>query len=413
MQRVKASENLKQLTLLYVEDEEAIREPFLQLIGRYFKQVYVATNGEEGFELFNAHKDEIDIIISDIRMPKKDGLTMAKEIKEINSDIPIVFSTAFGDNDYLQQAIEVGSDGYIIKPIDRNKLISKLNYISKSVIAKKRTEEYMKLIDTLINYQKTGVVLLDENFKILIMNKTLQSIIENLGIKDYKEIDDLLVYCYDENNEHIDSQRLLNSPDKTIICQGKKTGKYYELDIQKVDTYYIINVDDISEYKQKENAIQENMMIDELTQIYNRKKLDVLKSQIVGNNLCLIIFDIDNFKKINDTYGHLKGDEVLKSLANVVKNNLRASDIVIRWGGEEFLVILQNQQDIEISAKLAEKLRNKINEIEIEEVGHFSCSFGVACGFVSKENDIDKILNYADEALYSAKRNGKNRVEVS
>jgi diguanylate cyclase (GGDEF)-like protein len=125
------------------------------------------------------------------------------------------------------------------------------------------------------------------------------------------------------------------------------------------------------------------------------------------------MFDIDDFKAINDTYGHLKGDEVLKMLAKNVKNSLRESDLVIRWGGEEFLIILQHLSNIDIAVSLSEKLRKKINHIKIKDVGHFSCSFGVSCGYISKEHDIKKILNRADEALYLAKRKGKNRVEKS
>jgi len=413
MQRIKASENLKKLVLLYVEDEESIREPFLQLIGRYFKDVYVGKNGEEGLDIFKAHQNEIDIVITDIKMPKKDGLNMAEEIKSINYDIPIIFSTAFGDNDYLQRAIEVGADGYIIKPIDRNKLIAKLNYVASSVIAKKREQEYMKLINTLINYQKIGVILLDDKLKILLINKTFKDMIENIGIENYVELDDILPYCYDENENHIDSKVLLANIGKPLICHGKKTGNYYELDMQKVDNYYLINVDDVTEYKQKENEIQETAMIDELTGIYNRKKLDAIENELINTDICMILFDIDNFKKTNDTYGHLKGDEVLKLLANSVKDNVRNSDVFVRWGGEEFVVVLKNVSDSSVAANLAEKLRKTINEIEIEEVGHFSCSFGVSCGLIHQKSDIEKVLNKADEALYNAKTHGKNRVEIS
>jgi diguanylate cyclase (GGDEF)-like protein len=154
-------------------------------------------------------------------------------------------------------------------------------------------------------------------------------------------------------------------------------------------------------------------MIDELTQIYNRKKLESVKDSLINQNICVILFDIDNFKHINDTYGHLKGDEVLQTLANTIKHKVRSSDLFIRWGGEEFIIILQNLSDKEIAHKLAEKLRITINEINIPEVGHFSCSFGVSCGIIKTQDDIDKILNKADELLYKAKRNGKNRVEAN
>jgi diguanylate cyclase (GGDEF)-like protein len=123
------------------------------------------------------------------------------------------------------------------------------------------------------------------------------------------------------------------------------------------------------------------------------------------------MFDIDNFKQINDTYGHLKGDEALKKISTNVQNHIRDNDFFIRWGGEEFLVLLQ-ESTIDKAQKIAEKLRKVINSIEIEEVGHFSCSFGVACGLIEREMDFDKILKQSDDALYLAKNNGKNRVET-
>jgi diguanylate cyclase (GGDEF)-like protein len=125
------------------------------------------------------------------------------------------------------------------------------------------------------------------------------------------------------------------------------------------------------------------------------------------------MFDIDDFKKINDTYGHLKGDDVLKKLSFTIKESIREhTDTLIRWGGEEFVVVLNNLNDIVIAKKLAEKFRKEVNNIMISEVGHFSCSFGVSCGFVDNKSKIKEILDNADKALYKAKRNGKNRVEV-
>jgi diguanylate cyclase (GGDEF)-like protein len=83
----------------------------------------------------------------------------------------------------------------------------------------------------------------------------------------------------------------------------------------------------------------------------------------------------------------------------------------VRWGGEEFIVLLKNST-LKNAQNIAEKLKNVINSIEIDEVGHFSCSFGVACGFIENKSDFDKILKNSDDALYLAKNNGKNRVEV-
>jgi len=346
-------------------------------------------------------------------MPVMSGLEMAKEIKQIDYEIPVIFTTAFGDNEYLKQAIDIGADGYIVKPIDRNKVIERLNIISKSIIAKKEISQYMRLIEILFNYQKNAVLLLDNNLNVKIYNKTFEKLLKKANIRNPKNIEDIIIYCIDDETKNQITIEYINKYiNSKFTCKSTKTNRYYEISIEKVENYILVNINDITEYKLETEEIQEESMIDSLTGIYNRKKLEIIQKKLINENICLVMFDIDDFKKINDTYGHLKGDEVLKTLTKVVKETLRESDIIIRWGGEEFLVFLDGVKDINIAKNLAEKLRIKINEIEIAEVGHFSCSFGVACGVVTLHNKFEDILNKADEALYIAKRDGKNRVEI-
>jgi len=409
MSRVKPDPYLKELNLLYVEDEASIREPFEMILGRYFKKVYVGTNGAEGVELFKTN--DIDLVISDIKMPIMTGLEMAKEIKEINYEVPLIFTTAFGDSDYLKSAIEVGADGYIIKPIDRNKVFERLNFIAKSLKAKHEVLEYLKLIETLFNYQSDALILLDKNLKIKIYNKTFKAILKDLEIGEIDSIEDFMKSCKKEDNSEILLDDIINNIENKIVCKNIHN-KYFEIGIKKIENYILLILDDITEYKLENEAMKETAFRDQLTGLYNRQKLNSIKDKFIDNNLCLIMFDVDNFKKINDTYGHLKGDEVLKALSKTVIDNVRGSDIVVRWGGEEFIVVLNGLKDINIAQNLAEKLRQKINEIDIDEVGNFSCSFGVSCGFIKNSSDVENLLNKADEALYKAKREGKNRVEV-
>jgi len=130
--------NLQELNILYVEDEEGVRVPLSMMLKRVVKNLYVAENGEIGLELFK--KYPIDIIISDIKMPKMTGLEMAEKIREISQEIPIIFTTAFGDAEYLKEALEIGADGYIIKPVNRNKLFNKLNTIAEHIFNKREIE---------------------------------------------------------------------------------------------------------------------------------------------------------------------------------------------------------------------------------------------------------------------------------
>ena len=132
----------------------------------------------------------------------------------------------------------------------------------------------------------------------------------------------------------------------------------------------------------------------------------------MNNDIYMILLDIDTFKIINDTYGHLIGDEVLKRLGKLLKKTLRKYDLAIRWGGEEFMVLLKDVPNIEIAKTIAELMRKKISELDIEKVGNFTCSFGVAHQFLKNKDDLDILFQKADELLYRAKKSGKNRVEI-
>ena len=155
--------------------------------------------------------------------------------------------------------------------------------------------------------------------------------------------------------------------------------------------------------------------IDKLTGIFNRRMLDQILqieldiTQRHERDLSLIILDIDYFKQVNDTYGHLVGDEVLKDMASIISKNLRASDVFGRYGGEEFLVIC-TQTNEDNAFNLAEKLRKIIEEYRFNQVGTKTISLGISS---FKRNDtMEQLFKKADEALYCAKEKGRNRSEI-
>ncbi len=155
--------------------------------------------------------------------------------------------------------------------------------------------------------------------------------------------------------------------------------------------------------------------IDALTGLSNRlslmKKLDELFALYRRSRevFSIILFDIDHFKLVNDTYGHNKGDEILKSIAKISLESVREIDMVSRYGGEEFLVILPKTNAI-VAQSVAERIRMSMQEnIKIENKS-ITASFGVVQ--IREKTDIDKLINLADQALYRAKESGRNRVEV-
>ena len=125
--------------------------------------------------------------------------------------------------------------------------------------------------------------------------------------------------------------------------------------------------------------------------------------------LSISILDIDRFKSFNDKFGHSIGDEVLISMAQTVNNNIRANDIFARWGGEEFIIMFINTP-LEKAKKVAEFLKDKIEENKHPTAGKITASFGVT---QYKDGDnLDIMFRRCDEALYKAKANGRNRVEI-
>ena len=154
---------------------------------------------------------------------------------------------------------------------------------------------------------------------------------------------------------------------------------------------------------------------DSLTGLYNRYKFSELylssyTSMVQRHNdMSLILLDIDKFKNVNDTYGHNVGDSVLIQVAHTLLKTLRNIDIVARWGGEEFVVLLPTA-DLKNATKIAQELRKQVEILEIDLVGHISISLGVST--VIEGDEMDEVINRADQALYLAKNSGRNCVKT-
>ncbi len=142
---------LKNITILYAEDETALREITLNILKGFTKKQFVAENGSEGLELFKKYESEIDLIITDVNMPIMNGLEMIREIKKINSNIPIIVATAFSNTEYLLEAIDIGVDKYVLKPIDMKKL---LQLMSQSLLYHELKDLYMDNLTHLPNRNK-------------------------------------------------------------------------------------------------------------------------------------------------------------------------------------------------------------------------------------------------------------------
>lgn len=191
-------------------------------------------------------------------------------------------------------------------------------------------------------------------------------------------------------------------------------------DLNGVMTGVIESIRDISAAKQLQSELTKSnellasqARVDFLTGIYNRLMFtELMEAQLSGacryqTPIAVIMFDIDHFKRINDTMGHNTGDHVLKEIARLVSSRIRAHDVFCRWGGEEFLV-LAPKNDAAQATQLAEMLRELIAEHDFGEGLHVTVSFGVVCHACGETPDT--LIERADAAMYQAKRRGRNRV---
>ena len=165
--------------------------------------------------------------------------------------------------------------------------------------------------------------------------------------------------------------------------------------------------------KQQRDALSHRASHDQLTGLHNRNHLSdegsrkFSRAKRTGDKLSVIMLDIDHFKQVNDTYGHLKGDDVLKEVASVLKTNKREEDFCARFGGEEFVVVLEGCSSKDAKIK-AEELRKKIELLNPYDV-RVTSSFGV-CELNNKHEKFESLLRDADTVLYKAKENGRNKV---
>lgn len=158
----------------------------------------------------------------------------------------------------------------------------------------------------------------------------------------------------------------------------------------------------------KQNAsLQKESTIDPLTGLYNRRILDSL----VKLPTIAIMLDIDNFKMINDTFGHDMGDYVISNIGTILRNNFRSSDYVLRLGGDEFLILIIDYKNEEFILERCEKVKREIYDMNMVPNHKVTISVGVAID--NNYNKLDEIIKKADESLYVSKNNGNNQVTLN
>lgn len=437
---------LKNINVIYVEDEDEIRTLTAGVLSKFVNSVTEAVNGAEGLELFKKHNedgsklDTIDLIITDINMPKMNGLDMLEQISLIDSTVPSIVTTAHNDADFLKKAINQRVRGYVSKPLNIHSLIDTIVLAVEPKYLKDKLEKTNKHLKdeikektmelrSILDAQDNMILVINEE-KLSEVNKTLLNFFNLDTMESFQEKYGCISSTFIENDNYFYTKNYETWIDEIIKLEDiKRVVKIknfngddviFQVDIKSfINTtkHFVVSFTDITQLKQYTYELQYKANHDNLTKLYNRQKLnDELNKEVLRENrykhgLSLLMFDIDDFKNVNDTYGHDIGDVVLIDIANILKDSTRSTDIACRWGGEEFMVLLP-ETNITDTINIAETIRKNVENYKFSNVElQITISIG-AVEFIVDVDDKETFIKHADVAMYKAKNSGKNQVVV-
>ncbi|MDR3515009.1 MAG: PleD family two-component system response regulator [Azospirillaceae bacterium] len=435
-----------------------------KLTREYF-DVVTAYNGPEALE--KVAREAPDIILLDVMMPGMDGFEVCERIRADpeTTHIPIVMITALSDAADRVRGLEAGADDFLTKPVNDIALFARV----RSLVRLKMTMDEWRLRDStsgqfgLLPSTRSAAAESIQGARILVVEDSpidLEKINEAvkrdqcdvascvscaIGLERALSEDfDLIVISLTLVNEdglrlgsHLRSHERTRQVPMLLIADEGDLGRIAKgLELGAND--YLLKPIDRNELvarvrtqvrrKRYQDRLRANYeqslslaLTDSLTGVFNRRYVGAHLPRLLGRSeanqkpAAALMFDIDHFKLVNDSYGHPVGDEVLMEVAERSKCNLRNIDLVARWGGEEFVVIMPDT-DADAALVVAERLRRCVADQAFRvnaPVGEImvTISIGVAVA-IAGETSADHLLKRADDALYRAKRNGRNQVVV-
>ncbi len=434
---------LKNINILYVEDEDEVRELTSSFLSKFVNTMISACNGQEGLDLFKKHYNDdslenIDLVVTDINMPKLNGLEMLAEISKIDHLIPSIVTTAHNDSSFLKEAINQRVRGYVSKPLNMHSLIDSILMVSEPKYLKDRLEKLNKELELTVEkktHELKSILNAQDNL-ILVINddgsfEVNQTLLEFYGYKTIEEFSEHHI-CISKlfipknnyfvmENDGVWFEEIMKLEDsKRVVMMNNTKGEeiIFRVNIKSFmfnTKHTVISFTDITDLKHYTYELQYKATHDNLTKLLNRHKLnDELDKEITRENryvhgLSLLMLDIDNFKLVNDTYGHDLGDIVLKDISKILQDSIRSTDYAARWGGEEFMVLLPETLLTE-AAQIAELIRINIENYENTTLNKpTTVSIGVS-QFKVNEDTVDTFIKNVDLAMYDAKQTGKNKV---
>jgi len=395
----------------------------LRIIEKYLGNNYIeiikCSDSQKALDII---KQELpDLVLLDIHMPNLTGIDLLKQMRQdtLLSIIPVIFVTASEEKVHLQLAYNLGTVDYIHKPIVKEELIAKVQNYLFYIEEKNILQRYYNIIDefvlTLITDTEDIVLYVSAAFtkrtdfdKVDILGCSFtELLIQNSEEKLWEDIKFTLT------EQSIWKGKIRIKTKNHFFWADTVIQKIYDNKNNLIGYQYIMN--DITD----KLILQEIAIRDPLTNLYNRLKIleliqyEIEKAQRYNHVFSLLMIDIDDFKHINDTFGHNYGDEVLKEFSKCLKQSVRKIDIISRWGGEEFLILLPETKK-EQALKVANRIKENLSKVYVDYnnivVSMNTASFGLT--EYHREDNSNHIIEKVDKALYVSKNNGKNKISL-
>jgi len=396
------------MNILLLEDDIALNKAIKRVLelDHHIVQTFI-----DGQILLDTLDQSYDLYILDINVPHISGLELLDIILKYNHQAKVIMISSNTDVQSLQTAYDIGCVDYLKKPFHIAELRAKINrlkisreHLHSGITLKPDTESLAKKERRLLN-------LLLDYLGLVVSYEMIQS------------------YVYENKPMSMDALRALvrrlrskldNDIIENVIDEGytivSMPDAFHQKSEETIEQKLEVLEEENSKLKLEKDVLLKRSTTDALTGLYNRIKIQEIflyeQQQFInyGDELSVILMDLDDFKSINDNYGHNIGDKYLKTLSQSLGGFFRTVDIIGRWGGEEFIVLLPKTSLIEAKAR-ALRVRDIVKEMTCPTLGKRTASFGVT---TLVENDtLSSFVGRADEALLRAKGKGKDCVEVS
>lgn len=436
-------------TILIVDDEPTFRKYLADALKEAGYTIITASNGMESIK--EIKEKNPDIVLTDMILPDISGLKILELTKELSPSTEVIMITGYATMDTAIRALKMGASDYITKPINIEALkITIKKYLDKKEVLTENIEllNRFKLIEKLKNLSIYNNIesflmgltkIIKEHFKfqklfsyVIVKNKP--QIITTSGISKEKALNLYLKYTKRVvKNIHTGKSVIfkLNKDYSAVISLGGKNKRGYLValkDKNQIGTneqellnviagyasVYFRSIVDIDEAKYLS-------YIDDLTELYNPRYLKIVvnkeikKANTNKTQFSILFLDLDHFKEVNDTYGHLIGGQILCEVAKVLKNSVRNADVVVRYGGDEYVIVLFNTDRTKAEI-IAERIRKNIeNHIFLGREGyriHLTACIGVST-FPEDGRTYKKLIESADKSMYIGKNEGRNAVHFA